>query len=115
MPKISDCDRCSLYAHDPHLVCAVHPFGVEADKCMDFRLDPNAQIEEHWSPQGYSWYGDELITNRPSRYSQSEQLEILNNHPFFTDVCPQCRHQFNRDNHVVHFDCPECGWVDDSV
>ena len=115
MPKIPDCDRCYLYAHNPHLICAVHPEGVDTDKCLDFRLDPNTKIEEQWSPQDYSWYGDELIANRPSRYSQSEQLEILNNHPFFTGVCPQCRHEFNRDDRIVHYDCPDCGWVDDSV
>ncbi len=121
MPKIPDCDRCSLYARNPHLVCAVHPDGVETNKCLDFRLDPNAEIKKQWSPQGYSWYGDELIPDRPrcgqalSRYSQSEQLEILDNHPFFTGVCPVCRHRFNRDNLPVHFDCPSCGWVDDSV
>ena len=115
MPKISDCDRCTLYAHDPHLVCSVHPEGVETKKCLDFRLDSNAQIEEQWSPQGYSWYGDELIPNRPSRYSQEEQLEILNNHPFFSGVCPQCRYEFDKDNPPVHFDCPNCDFIDDSV
>ena len=115
MPKISDCDRCSLYARNPHLVCAVHPEGVETDKCLDFRPDPKAQIEKQWSPQGYSWYGDELIANRPSRHSQAEQLEILDNHPLFTGRCPQCRHEFNRNNQIVHFDCPNCGWIDDSV
>ena len=46
--------------------------------------DPKAEIEEQWSPQGYSWYGDELIPNRPSRYTQAEQLELLDTHPFFT-------------------------------
>lgn len=53
--KIPDCDSCILYAHNPHLVCAVHPDGVETAKCLDFRLDPNAHIEEQWSSQGYSW------------------------------------------------------------
>jgi hypothetical protein len=123
MPKISDCDRCSLYAHNPYLICAVHPDGVETDKCLDFRSDPNIEEQQQWSPEGYSWYGDELIANRPSRYSQSEQMEILNNHPFFTGVCPQCRHEFNRDNLTVHFDCLNCpkgyrfayNFIDDSV
>ena len=45
MPKIPDCDRCSLYAHNPHLVCMVHPSGVDSDRCPDFRLDPNAEIK----------------------------------------------------------------------
>ncbi len=72
-------------------------------------------MEEQWSPQGYSWYGDELIPDRPSRYTAEEQLEILNNHPFFTGVCPQCRHRFNRNDRIIHYNCPGCGWVDNSV
>ena len=115
MPKIPECDRCSLYAHNPHLVCAVHPSGVETDKCLDFRPDPNIKTEELWSPQGYSWYGDELISDRSSRYSQSEQTQILDNHPFFTGVCPRCRYKFDEDNLPIHYDCPNCSWVDDSV
>jgi hypothetical protein len=43
MPKIPDCDalragfahRCSLYAHNPHLVCAVHPDGIDTESCLD--------------------------------------------------------------------------------
>ena len=46
MPKILYCNRCSLYTHNPHLVCAVRPDGVETDRCLDFKLDPNANIEE---------------------------------------------------------------------
>ncbi len=139
MPKIPECDalragfahRCSLYCHDPHLICAVHPDGINTESCLDFRLDPNIKEQQQWNPEGYSWYGDELITNRPSRYTAQEQIQILDNHPFFTGVCPQqldwarsgnptaplvqCRHRFNRENQIVHFDCPECDFIDDSV
>ena len=131
MPKIPECDalcagfahRCTLYSHNPHLVCAVHPDGVNSDRCLDFRLDPNIKEDKQWSPFGYSWYGDELISNRPSRYTQEEQLEILDTHPIFTGVCPQCRHRFERDNSPVHYDCPSCpkgyrfayNFIDDSV
>lgn len=115
MPRIPDCGRCSLYAHNPYLVCAVHPNGVETDKCLDFRSNSNIKVEEQWSPEGYSWYGDELISDRPSHYTPSEQIKILDNHPFFTGVCPQCRHEFNREERIIHYDCPQCGWVDDSV
>ena len=115
MPKISECDRCILYSHNPHLVCGVHPFGVKTDSCIDFRLDPNFQEEEQWSPEGYSWYGDELIPNRTSKHTSEEQLEILDNHPFFTGVCPSCGYRFNKDNPPVHYDCPVCDFVDDSV
>ncbi|MGK7897398.1 MAG: hypothetical protein AB4372_28205 [Xenococcus sp. (in: cyanobacteria)] len=118
MPKIPDCDRCSLYAHNPHLICAVHPNGVESDNCLDFRLDPNFQKEEQWAPEGYCWYGGELIPNKPSRYTAEEQLFILDNHPFFTGVCPDCGHKFDKANPpAVHWDCPnpECDYVDESV
>lgn len=94
MPKIPDCDRCLLYAHDPHLVCAVHPNGVESLKCLDFRVKPNLKIEEQWSPEGYSFYDGNLVKN-PSRHTQAEQLEILDNHPYFTGVCPNCGHEFD--------------------
>jgi hypothetical protein len=114
MPKIPECDRCSLYAHNPYLICAVHPSGVDGDRCIDFRPNSNIKEEEQWSAEGYSWYGDELIRDR-SRYTSEEQIQILNSHPFFTGVCPQCKHRFDRDNLPVHFDCPECGFIDDSV
>ncbi|MDL5055381.1 hypothetical protein QQ056_17765 [Oscillatoria laete-virens NRMC-F 0139] len=39
-----------------------------------------------------------------------------NTHPLFTGICPKCGHLFDRANPPpVHWDCPECGWVDDSV
>ena len=114
--KIPDCDRCLLYARNPHLVCGVHPDGVDSDRCLDFRPDPNAEVEEQWSPQGYSWYGDELIPNRTSRYTPEQQLQILDSHPFFTGVCPNCGYKFDKKNPPkVHWDCPVCDWMDDSV
>ena len=64
------------------------------------------------------WYAisrSEALRDR-SRYTPSEQWEILNTHPFFTGVCPVCRYQFNTNNPPeVHYDCPECGWIDDSI
>ncbi|WP_036487167.1 hypothetical protein [Myxosarcina sp. GI1] len=110
MPKAY---RCLLYAHNSYLIFAVHPKGVTTKTCMDFRPDPKAEIQEQWSPEGYSWYNNELIPNRPSSYTQAEQLEILDTHPVFTGVCPQCKYRFTE--RLVHYDCPNCGWVDDSV
>jgi hypothetical protein len=117
MPKTSDCDRCQFYAHDPHLVCAVHPQGVEG-KCLDFRQDLNSQVgkDEQWSPEGYYWWDGELYPNRPVTLTPGEQLEILDSHPFFTGLCPKCGFEFDRNNlPLIHWDCPACGWVDDSV
>jgi predicted RNA-binding Zn-ribbon protein involved in translation (DUF1610 family) len=91
--------------------------ATDTDRCLDFRPDPNTEPEEQWAPEGYSWswYDGELIPNRPSRYTQAEQLEILDNHPFFTGVCPNCGYRFDKNNLPVHYDCPVCGWIDDSV
>jgi hypothetical protein len=115
MPKLEKCDRCLFYAHDPHLVCAEHPNGVDSD-CLDFRVNPKFQEEELWSPDGYYWYNGELLENRRSQLTTEQKLEILDAHPFFTGQCPNCGHEFDRANlPMIHWDCPSCGWVDDSV
>ncbi|BAY72863.1 hypothetical protein NIES23_56910 (plasmid) [Trichormus variabilis NIES-23] len=50
-----------MYSHDPHLVCAVHPSGVEGNICIDFRPNTNTQAEELWQPEGATYYNGELI------------------------------------------------------
>jgi hypothetical protein len=93
MPKIPDCDRC-----------------------LDFRPNPNIEEQQQWSPEKYIWYSDELLSIRASRYTAQEQAEILDNHPFFTGICPQCSHQFAQSSRtIVHFDCRSCSYIDDSV
>lgn len=114
--KIDQCDRCLLYARNAYLVCTIHPEGVDTNKCPDFRLDPDAKEQDLWSPEGYCWYDGELIPNRPRRYTQEQQLAILDSHPFFTGVCRSCGYEFESTNSPrVHWDCPVCGRVDDSV
>lgn len=96
----------------------MHPDGVESDHCLDFRPDPDSveENEELWEREGYSWYGDDLIENRPSRYTAEEQLEILNNHPFFTGVCPQCGYKFESSpSPHTSWHCFRCGWSNESV
>ncbi|MEH2321901.1 hypothetical protein [Nostoc sp.] len=84
MPKIKECvgvarlrHRCLLYAHNPYLVCAVHLDGVDGGSCLDFRLDPNAQVEEVWQPEGATYYNGELIVQPQQRWTPEEQLELL--------------------------------------
>jgi hypothetical protein len=116
MPKIPDCDRCLLYAKSPHLVCAIHPSGVQTENCPDFRANPNIQSEELWTPEGYYWYGEELIPYKRSRLTQEDRLQIAKTHPFFTGICSKCGYNFDLNNPpLVHWDCPQCGWIDDSV
>ena len=66
MPKLPECDRCLLFARNPHLICAVHPTGPNTNTCIDFRENPNAEAEELWEPEGATYYGDELILQRPA-------------------------------------------------
>ena len=118
MGKIHLCDTCQFYSHDPHLVCAVHPYGVHSNDCIDYRRreDLIEEDEEQWCPTGYYWYDGELIPIEPQRLTNDERLQILDTHPLFTGVCPECGYQFPKENPPkVHWDCPACGWVDDSV
>ena len=84
--KLANCDRCLPYAHNPYLVCGVNPGGVDTKTCPDFRPDPKAAEAKSWALEGYSWYGGNLIANRPSRYTQEEQLQILDTHPLFKGI-----------------------------
>lgn len=117
MPKLPECNSCLLYSHNPHLVCAVHPAGPEGDTCLDYRLDPNAEVEELWEPEGASYYAGELILHKP-RLTREQQWWLIDNHPMFTGRCPLCGHQFDLNNPpAVHWDCPNqnCGWIDDAI
>ncbi|MEH2321906.1 MAG: hypothetical protein V7K24_33500 [Nostoc sp.] len=89
--------RCLLYAHNPHIVCAVHPDGVDGNSCLDFRLDPNAESLELWEPEGATYYNGELILQPQQRRTQQQQLELLDTHPMFTGKCPQCGYEFDRE------------------
>lgn len=115
MPKLPECESCLLYAHTPYLVCALHPTGVAGNSCLDYRQDPNAEVEELWEPEGGSYYNGELII-QTRRRSPEEQLWLLDNHPMFTGTCPQCGYEWKRGNYPTsEWECPECeakgdGW-----
>ena len=66
MPKIPECNRCLLLTRNPHLICTVHPTGPNTNTCIDFRENPKAEPEELWEPEGASYYGGELILQRPA-------------------------------------------------
>jgi hypothetical protein len=123
MPKIDCCNRCQFYSQDPHLVCALHPDGVEGDNCNDFELDLEKPDEEamawygeQWQPEGASYYGRELVLEPVQRLTVEQRLELLDSHPLFTGRCPKCEMPIQQtDPPRVHWDCEHCGWVDDSV
>jgi predicted RNA-binding Zn-ribbon protein involved in translation (DUF1610 family) len=122
-----ECSRCRFYFGNPYLFCAVMPDGLEGDFCPHFAPDPDApQLDELWEPLGARYIGDELVVERvtyngeeiaqPTRQlTREEQLQLLDTHPLFTGKCPECGYTFDRDYTCrIHYDCPECGWMDDS-
>jgi hypothetical protein len=117
--KIPARNRCQLYTHQIYFVCAIHPDGVDTEQCPDFQPDPETAIEtekELWSPVGYSWYGDTLIPNRLCRYTREEQQKILDTHPFFTGICPNCSRVFTTSPPPhTPWVCLACGWNEDSL
>ena len=115
--KLPECDRCFNNTHNPHLFCAVHPYGVleNSEQCVDFEPDPNLLNGEWWEPEEASFYGNELVISPSQRWTRAQKLELLLWHPLFTGLCPQCRYPFPPDSEHVHWDCPSCGWKDDTV
>jgi hypothetical protein len=68
-------------ARNPHLICAVHRAGPNADTCPDFLENPDAEPEELWEPEGASYYNGELILQRPAAVdTPCKQLELLDTH-----------------------------------
>jgi hypothetical protein len=123
MPKLNCCDLCRFCSQSIHLVCALHPYGVEGDSCPDFELDleiPDKEAMswygEQWQPAGASYYGEELILEPVQRLTLEQRLKLLDTHPLFTGRCPNCEMPLlETDPPRVHWDCEHCGWVDDSV
>jgi predicted nucleic acid-binding Zn-ribbon protein len=101
-------------------------FGND-DFCPYFAPDPDTEIEELWHPEGGRYVDEELVIERatylgeeikqpPQRWTLEQQFELLDTHPMFTGKCLECGYIFDRDYTArVHWDCPECGWLDDSV
>ena len=81
MPKIPECDRCLLYARNPHLVCAVHPAGPNTDTCPDFRENPNTEPDELWEPEGASYYNGELILQPRQRWTRLATVRAAGHPP----------------------------------
>jgi hypothetical protein len=88
------------------MVCAIHPQGLAGGYCGDSKPDPNLE-EELWAPTGYRWGddGDLVAIEKPI---DLRKWQILNTHPLFTGVCPECNYQF--DPKSKNWDCPQCGW-----
>jgi len=79
-------------------------------------VNPNASPQELWEPEGASYYNGELILQQRQGWTLEQQLELLDTHPLFTGQCPRCEMTYPKyETPPVHWDCSECGWMDDSV
>ena len=79
-------------------------------------VNPNPPREELWEPEGTSYYNGELILQPRQGWTLEQQLELLDTHPLFTGQCPQCEMTYPKyETPPVHWNCSECGWMDDSV
>ena len=81
---------------------------MKNDNYSSSKSDVNILEKKQHNLLGYSWYGNELIANRQSRYSTEEQMKVLETHPFFTGLCPECGHKLDKDNCSADYDCFFC-------
>ncbi len=117
MRRLPECDRCLFNTRNPLLPCTVHPVIPDnIESCIDFRLDPQVPPLEQWEPAGAAYYDGELVLAPAQCRTNQEQLDLLDWHPLFTGRCPECEQIIlAADPPQVHWDCPECGWVDDTL
>ena len=110
------CDRCLYNTHNPHLPCTVHPQKVVEAQCPDFKADPSLPADELWEPEGASYYAGELVITPAQHWTAAQKLALLDWHPLFTGRCPNCERSLVQTHPArVHWDCDQCGWIDDSI
>ena len=126
MPKLPCCDRCIFCAHSPHLVCAIHPGGIDGASCDDFQHvlpgwtppddDPLSFYEpdEQWQPDGATYYNGELILTPEQRLSLEERWHLLDTHPVFTGRCPQCERGLAVKVPDLSWEY-DCGWRESAL
>jgi hypothetical protein len=107
-----------MYSGSPeHLICAIHPYGPPSISCPDFAALASAQVEKgEWEVTVLSYYAGQLVPGFGRVVTVEEQWELVDWHPLFTGVCPECGAVFDQTNlPEVHWDCLGCGWKDDTV
>lgn len=93
------------------MVCGVNPCGPTGDECPDF--DAAAPRCE---PLEGGYYAGDWIPQLPTQITGEQRLALLDWHPMFVGRCPNCEMPMRQTAPArVHWDCGECGWMDDSV
>ena len=112
MTKTEECESCqrfSGYCGTEFLVCGIYPSGPAETPCPDF-----SEVTEQCEPLGGAYYNSELVLQPTHYLTTAERLEILETHPFFTGVCPECGETIWGKG-LVHYDCEHCGFKDDLI
>jgi hypothetical protein len=112
MSRSVDCHHCQRFSGHcgtDFLVCGIHPSGPTEDPCPDF-----AEVSEQYEPLGGAYYAGELVLQPTHYLTTAERLEIIETHPFFTGVCPNCGEAIGGEG-LVHYDCEACGFKDDLI
>ena len=112
MAKTEECESCqrfSGYCGTEFLVCGIYPSGPAETPCPDF-----AEVTVPFEPLGGAYYNRELVLQPTHDLTTAECLEILETHPFFTGVCPECGETIWGEG-LVHYDCQNCGFKDDLI
>ena len=107
--ECESCQRFSGYCGTEFLVCGIYPSGPAETPCPDF-----AEVTEQCEPLGGAYYAGELVLQPTHYLTTAERLEILETHPFFTGVCPECGETIWGEG-LVHYDCQNCGFRDDLI
>lgn len=122
-PSGPDDDNCPDFSPDPEYSrvtrfkdnLGLQQHSEDNDQPFHNHCGPDHN-EPIWEPAGASYYAGELIVQPRQRRTTEEQLQLLDTHPIFTGTCPQCGSEYEHDyKAVVHWDCSNCGWMDDTV
>lgn len=93
------------------MVCGVNPCGPTGDECPDFDA-----VAPRGEPFGGGYYAGDWIPQQPAQITDEQRLALLDWHPLFTGRCPNCEILIRQTKPPrMHWDCDECGWMDDSI
>jgi predicted GIY-YIG superfamily endonuclease len=82
---------------------------------------PQPKVKKSAAPKrpsngGVGQYAGDLIPSPTERLTRQQQEDLMNWHPLFSGRCPHCEMPIPvQEPPQVHWDCPHCGWIDDTV
>lgn len=81
--QLPECPNCRFYCDNPFLFCEVLPDGAEGSPCI------------YYAPEIGAIYNGQVIKQPLQNRTIEEKLALLDSHPLFTGVCPNCNYKFS--------------------